>query len=40
MLLLVLALLWVAILVPIAVRYLRDAGTERSIESFYAEQRC
>ncbi len=38
MLLLVLALLWVAILIPIAVRYLRDGGTERSIESFYAER--
>ncbi|MFZ1062098.1 MAG: hypothetical protein WAN30_01340 [Acidimicrobiales bacterium] len=38
MLLLVLALLWVAILVPIAVRYFRDSGTERSIESFYAER--
>jgi hypothetical protein len=37
-LLLVLALLWVAILVPIAVRYFRDSGTERSIESFYAER--
>jgi len=37
-LLLVLALLWVAILVPIAVRYFRDGGTERSIESFYAER--
>ena len=38
MLLLVLALVWVAILVPIAVRYFRDSGTERSIESFYAER--
>ena len=37
-LLLVLALLWVAILVPIAVRYFRESGTERSIESFYAER--
>jgi len=40
MLLLVLALVWVAILVPIAVRYFRDSGTERSIESFYANARC
>jgi hypothetical protein len=30
--------LWVAILIPIAVRYFRDSGTERSIESFYAER--
>jgi hypothetical protein len=30
--------LWVAILVPIAIRYFRDSGTERSIESFYAER--
>jgi hypothetical protein len=38
MLLLVLALLWVAILIPVAVRYFRDSGTERSIESFHAER--
>jgi uncharacterized membrane protein YhaH (DUF805 family) len=37
-LLIVLALLWVAILIPIAVRRLRDDNTERSIESFHAER--
>ena len=37
MLLIVLALFWVAILVPIAVRHFRESGTERSIESFHAE---
>jgi hypothetical protein len=38
MLVLVLALFWVAILIPVVVRYFRDSGTERSIESFYAER--
>ena len=37
MLLIVLALFWVAILVPIVVRRFRESGTERSIESFHAE---
>ncbi|HEV2427423.1 MAG TPA: hypothetical protein VGS61_04305 [Acidimicrobiales bacterium] len=37
MLLIVIALLWVALLAPMAVRRLRDRGTERSIESFHAE---
>jgi hypothetical protein len=37
MLLIVLALLWVAILIPIGVRHFRENGTERSIESFHAE---
>lgn len=38
MLLLVLALCWVALLVPVVVRRLRDSGTERSIEHFHAER--
>ena len=37
MLLIVLALFWVALLAPIAVRRLRDGGTEKSIQSFHAE---
>ncbi len=37
MLLIVLALFWVAILVPIVVRHFRESGTERSIDSFHAE---
>ncbi len=37
MLLIVIALLWVALLAPMAVRRLRDRGTERSIESFHTE---
>jgi hypothetical protein len=37
MLLLVLGLFWVALLAPIVVRRLRDAGTEKSIQSFHAE---
>lgn len=37
MLLLVLALCWVALLAPVVVRRLRDSGTERSIEHFHAE---
>ena len=37
MLLIVLALFWVALLVPIVVRRLRDGGTEKSIQSFHAE---
>ncbi|HUY43918.1 MAG TPA: hypothetical protein VMU98_09160 [Acidimicrobiales bacterium] len=37
MLLIILALFWVALLAPVAIRRLRDRGTERSIESFHAE---
>ncbi len=37
MLLIILALFWVALLAPVAVRRLRDGGPERSIESFHAE---
>jgi hypothetical protein len=37
MLLIVLALFWVALLAPIVVRRLRDGGTEKSIQSFRAE---
>jgi hypothetical protein len=37
MLLIVLALFWVALLAPIAIRRLRDGGTEKSIQSFHAE---
>ncbi len=37
MLLIILALFWVALLAPIAVRRFRDNGTEKSIESFHAE---
>ncbi|MGC2168627.1 MAG: hypothetical protein WA580_05945 [Acidimicrobiales bacterium] len=37
MLLLVLALFWVALLAPVAIRHFRDGGAERSIDSFHAE---
>ncbi len=37
MLLIILALFWVALLAPVVVRRLRDRGTERSIEHFHAE---
>lgn len=37
MLLIILALFWVALLAPIVVRRLRDNGTEKSIQSFHAE---
>jgi hypothetical protein len=37
MLLIVLALFWVALLTPIVVRRFRDGGTEKSILSFHAE---
>lgn len=37
MLLLVLALFWVALLAPVAIRRFRDGGGERSIQSFHAE---
>jgi hypothetical protein len=37
MLLIVLALFWVALLAPIAIRRLRDGGTEKSIQSFHTE---
>ena len=37
MLLIVLALFWVALLAPVAIRRLRDGGPERSIQSFHAE---
>jgi len=37
MLLIVLALFWVALLAPIAIRRLRDGGTDKSIRSFHAE---
>lgn len=37
MLLIILALFWVALLAPIVVRRLRDNGTERSIQSFHTE---
>jgi len=37
MLLIILALFWVALLAPIVVRRLRDTGTEKSIQSFHAE---
>lgn len=38
MLLLVLALVWVAILLPVLVRYWRDRGGERKIESYHTER--
>lgn len=38
MLLIILALFWVALLAPVAIRRLRDGGAERSIQSFHAEQ--
>src|SRR5271168_3094877 len=37
MLLIILALFWVALLAPVAIRKLRDGGAERSIQSFHAE---
>jgi hypothetical protein len=36
-LLIILGIVWVAILVPVAVRRFRDSGTEKSIHSFRAE---
>ncbi|MFY9782610.1 MAG: hypothetical protein WAK12_03630 [Acidimicrobiales bacterium] len=37
MLLIILALFWVALLVPIVIRRFREGGTEKSIQSFHAE---
>jgi hypothetical protein len=37
MLLIILALFWLALLAPVAIRRLRDGGAERSIQSFHAE---
>jgi len=37
MLLIILALFWVALLAPIVIRRFREGGTERSIQSFHAE---
>jgi len=37
MLLIILALFWVALLTPIVVRRFRDGGAEKSIDSFHAE---
>jgi hypothetical protein len=37
MLLIVLAVIWVALLAPVAIRRLREGGTEKSIQSFHAE---
>ena len=37
MLLIILALFWVALLTPVVVRRLREGGAERSIDSFHAE---
>jgi hypothetical protein len=37
MLLIILALFWVALLAPVVIRRLRDGGPERSIQSFHAE---
>lgn len=37
MLLIVLALIWVALLAPVVIRRLREGGAERSIQSFHAE---
>jgi hypothetical protein len=37
MLLIVLALIWVALLAPVVIRRLREGGSERSIQSFHAE---
>jgi hypothetical protein len=36
-LLVIIGLLWVALLAPMAIRRLRDSGTEKSIESFHVE---
>ncbi len=37
MVLIILALFWIALLSPVAIRWLRDGGPERSIQSFHAE---
>jgi hypothetical protein len=37
MLLIILALFWVALLTPVVVRRFREGGTEKSIDSFHAE---
>ena len=37
MLLIVLALIWVALLAPVVIRRLREGGSERSIQSFHTE---
>jgi hypothetical protein len=37
MLLIIIALFWVAILAPVAVKHFRDSGTEKSINLFHAE---
>lgn len=37
MLLIILAIFWLALLAPVAIRRLRDGGAERSIQSFHAE---
>jgi len=37
MLLIILALFWLALLAPVAIRRLREGGTDRSIQSFHAE---
>lgn len=37
MLLVILALFWLALLAPVVIRRLRDGGPERSIQSFHAE---
>ncbi len=37
MLLIVLALIWVALLAPVVIRRLREGGAEKSIQSFHAE---
>jgi hypothetical protein len=37
MLLVILALFWMALLAPVVIRRLRDGGAERSIQSFHAE---
>jgi hypothetical protein len=37
MLLIVLALIWVALLAPVVIRRLREGGSEKSIQSFHAE---
>jgi hypothetical protein len=37
MLLIVIALIWVALLAPVVIRRLREGGSEKSIQSFHAE---
>jgi hypothetical protein len=37
MLLIILALIWVALLAPVVIRRLREGGSEKSIQSFHAE---